>query len=169
MWSLPSCLEADSIPPESTSRSVTKLTNHRSRASRALHQRQIPSQTHTAGTRPNHNSSVRSLLISNLAEAPRKGGRNCEVLKMASLISEPQHHLPGYTPLYCRQQDHTLCTHLLSSSLASGQLHLFFFSFFFFCWCGVLFFFFCCVTHCCANSEPAEPLPNTHITFSKKA
>lgn len=42
MWSLPSCLESDSIPPESTSRSVTKHTNHSSRASRALHQKANP-------------------------------------------------------------------------------------------------------------------------------
>lgn len=37
--SLPSCLRADNIPSESTSRSVTKLTNHSRGASSMLHQK----------------------------------------------------------------------------------------------------------------------------------
>lgn len=99
MWSLPRCLEADSIPPESTSRSVTKLTNHSSRASRALHQKANPISDAHSRNEAKIATAARSLLISNLAEALRKGGRNCQVLKMVPLISKAQHHLPGCPPL----------------------------------------------------------------------
>lgn len=72
MWSLASCLEVDNIHPERTSRSVTKLTTVTGLAV-SLTKRQILFQLCTVGIMLNYNTGVRSLLFSNLAEAPRNG------------------------------------------------------------------------------------------------